>query len=60
MSMIAISCDWSLHLVQKGCTDEAIVWWDILECDLELGKNAQTHAYYQADASPMWEHHELG
>ena len=42
MTKIPISCNWTLHLVEKGCMDDAIVWLCILECDLELGKNAQT------------------
>ena len=31
-------------------TDEAIVWWNILERDLELGKHAQMHLAHSASA----------
>ena len=27
---------------------------------MELGKNVQTQAHYQANASPVWRRHELG
>ena len=31
-----------------------------MERDLELGKNSQTQAHCQANASPVWRRHELG